>query len=196
MKDIEYIPPKVQTPLGERKILLHTCCAPCSSAILECLIHNGLQPTIYYYNPNIHPFDEYEKRMVECRRYAEKLGVEMIEEKYDHEEWLECVQGLENAPERGPRCLECFKMRLLKAAEYASAHDFKVLTTTLASSRWKSLEQINEAGKWAVNQVEGVVWWDQNWRKEGLQPRRGEIIKEMNFYNQLYCGCEYSRNNI
>ena len=100
--------------------------------------------------------------------------------------------GLEDAPERGARCLQCFRYRLLRAARYASANGFKVLTTTLASSRWKSLDQINEAGRWACSQVEGVLWWDRNWRKDGLQERRREIIREMDFYNQPYCGCEYS----
>ena len=100
---------------------------------------------------------------------------------------------LENEPERGGRCLKCFKFRLLRAAEYASAHGFEVLTTTLASSRWKSLDQVNEAGRWACAQVQGATWWDQNWRKGGLQERRNQIIKEENFYTQLYCGCEYSQ---
>ena len=88
-----------------------------------------------------------------------------------------------------------FRYRLLRAARYASAHGFKVLTTTLASSRWKSLDQINEAGLWACSQVEGVTWWDRNWRKDGLQERRREIIKEMDFYNQTWCGCEFSLAN-
>lgn len=118
----------------------------------------------------------------------------MVEDKYDHEGWQDCIKGKEDSPERGPRCLECFRMRLLRSAKYASEHGFKVITTTLASSRWKSLEQINEAGNWAASQVDGVAWWDQNWRKGGLQPRRGQIIKEKDFYNQLYCGCEYSMN--
>ena len=93
---------------------------------------------------------------------------------------------------RGGRCLQCFKYRLLRAARYAADNGFPVLTTTLASSRWKSLEQVNEAGEWACSQVEGVVWWPQNWRKGGLQERRNEIIRNEQFYNQRYCGCEFS----
>lgn len=188
--------------MGETKVLLHTCCAPCSSAIIECLMQNGITPTIYYCNPNIYPYEEYLIRKEECTKYAEALGLEIIDADYDHENWLESVKGLENEPERGGRCLKCFKLRLLRTAKYAAANGFKVITTTLASSRWKSLEQINEAGEWACSQLDGagteekVVWWDRNWRKGGLQERRLQILKEYNFYNQLYCGCEYSKHEL
>ena len=186
-----------QVPLGETKVLLHTCCAPCSSAIIECLMKHGVTPVIYYCNPNIYPHEEYEIRKNECTRYAESLGLEIIDADYDHENWLECVKGLENEPERGGRCLKCFKLRLLRTAEYAAAHGIRVITSTLASSRWKSLDQINEAGQWACEQVcdsAGVTWWPHNWKKGGLQERRLQIIKEYGFYNQLYCGCEFSMN--
>ncbi len=178
---------------GSEKILLHACCAPCSSAIVECLVQRGLKPVIFYSNSNIYPQEEYSHRLNECIRYAHKWGLEIVDDNYSHEDWGGCITGLENAPERGPRCLECFKFRLLRAAQYASEHGFEVLTTTLASSRWKSLEQVNAAGQWACSQVEGVTWWAQNWRKGGLQERRNQIIKEQNFYNQLYCGCEFSQ---
>ena len=102
------------------------------------------------------------------------------------------VQGLEGEPERGGRCLQCFKMRLLDTARYAHENGFSVITTTLASSRWKSLEQINQAGRYAVENYPDVIWWDQNWRKGGLSERRIAIIKEYGFYNQQYCGCEFS----
>jgi predicted adenine nucleotide alpha hydrolase (AANH) superfamily ATPase len=128
--------------------------------------------------------------------------LDIVDADYDHENWLEAVKGLEDEPERGGRCLRCFKLRLLRTAEYAQANGFKVITTTLASSRWKSLDQINEAGEWACKEVSAghdvpeVVWWDRNWRKGGLQERRLQIIKEYAFYNQLYCGCEFSQNSI
>ena len=183
----------IEVPGGATKVLLHACCAPCSSAIVECLMKNGIRPVIFYSNSNIYPFEEYGHRLNECLRYAKKWGLEIVEDPYDHDTWESCAAGLENEPERGGRCLQCFKFRLLRAAEYASAHGFEVLTTTLASSRWKSLDQVNEAGRWACAQVQGVTWWDQNWRKGGLQERRNQIIKEENFYNQLYCGCEYSQ---
>lgn len=183
----------IEVPGGATKVLLHACCAPCSSAIVECLMKNGIRPVIFYSNSNIYPFEEYGHRLNECLRYAQKWGLEIVEDQYDHDAWESCAAGLENEPERGGRCLQCFKFRLLRAAEYASAHGFEVLTTTLASSRWKSLDQVNEAGQWACAQVQGVTWWDQNWRKGGLQERRNQIIQEENFYNQLYCGCEYSQ---
>ena len=130
------------------------------------------------------------------------------------------MRGLENEPERGARCSECFRFRLLRAARYAAANGFAVLTTTLASSRWKNLDQVNAAGERACAEVAGElraavppvagvpsagfpesarlfhaapVFWPMNWRKGGLQPRRGEIIREQNFYNQTWCGCEFSR---
>lgn len=206
----------LQVPFGESRVLLHTCCAPCSGAIIERLLQEGVTPVIFYCNPNIYPYREYEIRKGECSRYAFSLGLDIVDDDYDHEAWLESVRGLENEPERGGRCLKCFRFRLLRAAEYAAANGFRVLTTTLASSRWKSLDQINEAGRWACAQVAsriagwtgadgnvreaevradgltGPVWWDRNWRKGGLQERRSQIIKEQGFYNQLYCGCEFS----
>ncbi len=189
----------IQAPMGETEVLLHTCCAPCSSAIIEAMMSSGITPVIYYCNPNIYPQEEYEIRKNECTRYAQSLGLEIVDADYDHEKWLEAMTGLENEPERGGRCLKCFKLRLLRTAEYAMQRGIKVITTTLASSRWKSLDQINEAGLWACERVKEtippddcVIWWDQNWRKGGLQERRLQIIKEYGFYNQLYCGCEFS----
>ena len=187
----------IQVPMGETRVLLHTCCAPCSSAIIEALMQNGITPVIYYCNPNIFPKEEYEIRKEECTRYAQALGLEIVDADYDHENWLEAMEGLEGEPERGGRCLKCFKLRLLRTAQYARERGIKVITTTLASSRWKSLDQINEAGRWACEnnippEERDVIWWDQNWRKGGLQERRLQIIKEYDFYNQLYCGCEFS----
>lgn len=219
----------IEAPLGETKVLLHTCCAPCSSAIIEAMMKNGITPVIYYCNPNIYPVEEYEIRKNECKRYAEALGLEIVDADYDHDNWLLQMKGLEDEPERGGRCLKCFKFRLLRTAEYARDHGIKVITTTLASSRWKSLDQINEAGFWACDQVtnryfstetsvsvdnphnsrrfstetpvsvdktnDGPVWWSYNWRKNGLQERRLQIIREYDFYNQQYCGCEFSMRN-
>ncbi len=192
----------IQAPMGETTVLLHTCCAPCSSAIIEALLQNGITPVIYYCNPNIYPQEEYEIRKNECTRYARSLGLEIVDADYDHGNWLSQMEGLENEPERGGRCLKCFKLRLLRTAQYAMERGIKVITTTLASSRWKSLDQINEAGRWACSNVSSAttqdpapvapLWWEQNWRKGGLQERRLQIIKEYDFYNQLYCGCEFS----
>ena len=200
----------IHVPMGEKTVLLHTCCAPCSSAIIEAMVQNGITPVIYYCNPNIYPYEEYQIRKNECTRYAESLGLEIVDGDYDHDVWLEAVRGLESEPERGGRCLRCFKIRLLRSAQYALSRGIRVVTTTLASSRWKSLDQINEAGRWACAALVGenqlgvelskvlvppVIWWDQNWRKGGLQERRLQIIKEYGFYNQRYCGCEFSMSH-
>ena len=195
----------IQAPMGEKTVLLHTCCAPCSSAIIEAMLQNGITPIIYYCNPNIYPHQEYEIRKEECTRYAKALGLEIVDADYDHENWLEAVKGMENELERGGRCLKCFKLRLLRTARYAMERGIKVITTTLASSRWKSLDQINEAGLWACEEVARLcsagcsaediispIFWEYNWRKGGLQERRLQILKEYDFYNQLYCGCEFS----
>jgi hypothetical protein len=156
------------------------------------MLNHDYQPVIYYYNPNIFPAEEYEIRKKECSRYALKLGVSMIDGDYEHQQWCDKVRGMEDEAERGPRCLQCFKMRLLKAAEKAKELNISLFTTTLASSRWKDLHQINEGGCWAAQQVEGTQFWDKNWRKDGLQERRNQLLKENNFYNQQYCGCEFS----
>ena len=155
-----------------KKILLHCCCAPCSSAIIEWMLANGIRPTLFYYNPNIFPEEEYRIRKNELTRYAEKLGLDVIDEDYCHENWLEQICGMEDEPERGKRCLQCFKIRLLRTAQKAAELGFDEITTTLASSRWKSLAQINEAGAWAADQVKGVHFNDRNWLKGGLQERR------------------------
>lgn len=187
-------PPRliVTAPHGAEKVLLHTCCAPCSSAIIECLMNSGITPYIYYCNPNIYPEAEYRIRKDECTRYTQSLGLEIIDDDYDHAAWLDHVHGMEGEPERGKRCLQCFKLRLARTARYASEHGFSVMTTTLMSSRWKSLEQINEAGRYAATLYPGVTFWEQNWRKGGLSERRAAIIRQYAFYNQQYCGCEYS----
>lgn len=162
---------------------------------------NGLDVEVFFSNSNITPLEEYDKRKAELIRYCDSLGVPYAEDEYDHRQWLEKVaKGREKAPERGERCLECFRFRLERAAEYAIRHNCSVLTTSLASSRWKDLEQVDSAGNYAVRQANDamtpqipLIWWEVNWRKNGLQPRRGELIKELGFYNQTFCGCEFSR---
>ncbi len=183
---------QLQTPEGATKVLLHSCCAPCSTAIIECLLDNGILPTIFYHNPNIFPKEEYEIRKAENIRYAESLNLDFIDADYNHESWLKCMKGMEDEPERGNRCLNCFEQRMLATAKYAHKNDFQIITTTLASSRWKSLEQIFEAGRYATSQFPEIIFWEQNWRKQGLSERRNQIIKKYDFYNQLYCGCEFS----
>jgi Uncharacterized protein conserved in bacteria len=173
-------------------ILLHTCCAPCSSAIIEWLLNNDICPVIFYYNPNIYPEEEYLIRKRECTRYALSKGVEIIDGDYDHRLWLQYVAGFENEPERGIRCMLCFRMRLLSSAHLANRMNINRFATTLGSSRWKDLEQISFAGNWAASQFENMEFWNKNWRKDGLSERRSILIKENGFYNQQYCGCEFS----
>ena len=187
---------KLVAPGGVEKVLLHTCCAPCSGAIIEAMLNNGIEPVIYYCNPNIYPLEEYEIRKNECSRYAEKLGLQIVDADNDHSAWLECVKGLEAEPERGARCLKCFKLRLTACAKYAAENGFTVITSTLDSSRWKSHEQIVEAGNYAASLYENITYWDYNWRKGGLTARRAEIIKDNDFYNQRYCGCEFSIGHL
>ena len=153
---------------GCSQVLLHACCAPCSSAIVEWMLQNGV-------------------------RHAESLGIEWIDGDYDHQSWLDAVRGLEGEPERGCRCLQCFRLRLLETAREAQRLGMVHFTTTLASSRWKSIEQITEAGLAAQASVPGTVFWAQNWRKGGLSDRRNQLLREYAFYNQQYCGCEFSQ---
>lgn len=182
-------------PEGLHRVLLHACCAPCSSAIVEWLLAHEIEPVIYYFNPNIFPFDEYEKRKEESKRHAESLEVRWIDGDYDHEQWLNEMCGMEHEPERGLRCERCFTVRLKAAAQMARLLGIKWFTTTLGSSRWKSLEQIERAGLAAEKEVDGVRFWAQNWRRDGLQERRNELLKVFGFYNQQYCGCEFSKRD-
>ena len=184
--------PAIQKPEGLSEVLLHACCAPCSSAIVEWMLANGVRPVIYYFNPNIYPSEEYEIRKNESKRHAESLGLRWIDGDYNHEEWRKGVCGLEGEPERGRRCEQCFKLRMIAAARKAQELNIPYFTTTLASSRWKNLDQINQAGLIAEQAVEGVKFWAQNWRKGGLYERRNQLLKEYRFYNQQYCGCEFS----
>ena len=193
----------VEAPGGAREILLHACCAPCSGAILECLRDSGIRPVVFFSNSNIYPRAEYDLRLAELRRYADTMGVELVADEYDHDAWLAAVRGLEREPERGARCAACFRFRLARAARYAEQRGLPVLATTLASSRWKNLDQVNAAGELACSRgsqlppaMQATVnWWPQNWRKGGLQERRNAVIREQGFYNQNWCGCEFSRNN-
>lgn len=178
-------------PEGLHEVLLHACCAPCSSAIVEWMLGHDIRPTIFYFNPNIFPREEYDIRKNESKRHADSLGIRWIDGDYDHEAWLEQVRGLEHEPERGSRCLQCFRVRLTATALQAQQLGLPYFATTLASSRWKNLEQINQAGMEAEKSV-GVFFWPQNWRKGGLQDRRNQLLRAYNFYNQQYCGCEFS----
>lgn len=191
-----------EIPSPSQKLLLHSCCAPCSGAILEWMVAQGLRPTVFFSNSNIVPRDEYELRKAEIARYCASLDLDVVDDDYDHSDWLSyapdgcSIRQMGAEPERGARCCACFRYRLLRAARYARDHGFDVLTTSLASSRWKDLAQVNQAGLWACSTLGtgAPQFWQKNWRKGGLQPRRNEIIREQAFYNQTFCGCEFSHH--
>lgn len=183
----------LEPPKGEEKILMHSCCAPCSGEVIEAMVKSGLDLTIFFYNPNIHPLKEYEIRKNENIRYAEKLGIEFIDADYDVQNWFAAAKGMEYEPERGKRCTMCFDMRFIRTAEYAKENGFKVITSSLGISRWKNMEQINDCGVRAAEFVGGdVEYWTYNWRKQGGGARMYDISKREKFYQQEYCGCIYS----
>lgn len=179
-------------PNGERRVVLHCCCAPCSSAILEAMLNNGLEVTLFFCNPNIAPRQEYERRKGELLRHAERLGVRAVDADDNHRLWLEQTAGLHDEPERGERCALCFLIRLEATARFAADRGVAVFSSTLGSSRWKRLEQIEAAGREAARRAPGTIFWEQNWRKQGIADRRDWLVKEYDFYLQDYCGCEFS----
>jgi len=187
-----YSRPELEFPHNDKKLLLHSCCAPCAGEIMEAVAASGIDTTVYFYNPNIHPEEEYLIRKEENIKFCEKLGFNFIDADYDTDNWFERVKGLEQEPERGKRCTQCFDMRFEKSALYAVENDFPVFATTLGISRWKDMNQINNSGSRAANRYEELIYWDFNWRKQGGSSRMIEISKRENFYQQEYCGCVYS----
>ena len=192
LKHKNYERPVIQKPGNENSLLLHSCCAPCAGEIMEAVAASDIDTTVYFYNPNIHPIEEYEIRKEENKRYCDKLGFKFIDADYDKDNWFERIKGLEDEPERGARCTQCFDMRFERSALYAHENNFKVFATTLGISRWKNMDQINDSGKRAAQRYKTVEYWDFNWRKDGGSSRMIEISKEENFYQQEYCGCVYS----
>lgn len=182
----------LEVPGGETKVLMHSCCAPCAGELMEVMQENAIDLTIFFYNPNIHPKKEYDIRKNENKRFADKLNIPWVDADYDVQNWFHQAKGMEQEPERGKRCTMCFDMRFVRTAEYAQAHGFKVITSSLGISRWKNMEQINASGAFAASQVTDVTYWDYNWRKQGGGARMYTIAKRENFYKQQYCGCIYS----
>ena len=188
----KYNRPKLETPNGESSLLLHSCCAPCAGEIMEAVAASEIKTTVYFYNPNIHPIQEYELRKDENKRYCQKLGFNFIDADYDKDNWFKRIKGLENETERGERCTKCFDMRFERSALYAHENNFSLFATTLGISRWKDLEQVNNSGSRAARRYEDLNFWDLNWRKQGGSSRMIEISKREEFYQQEYCGCIYS----
>jgi len=179
-------------PNGEKKVLMHSCCAPCSGEIMEAMIAAGIDLTIFFYNPNIHPREEYEIRKNENIRFAKKMNIPFVDADYDRDNWFARAKGMEFEPEKGKRCTVCFDMRFERTALFAAEHGFKIITSSLGLSRWKDMDQINGCGMRAATHYPGVVYWTYNWRKGGGSQRMYEISKREEFYKQEYCGCVYS----
>jgi len=179
-------------PGGHDKVLLHSCCAPCSGEVMEAMLASGIDYTIFFYNPNIHPVQEYELRKNENIRFAQQFGIPFVDADYDRDQWFERARGMENEPERGIRCTMCFDMRFERTALYAHEHGFPVITSSLGISRWKNMQQINDCGVRAASHYPGLMYWAYNWRKAGGSARMIEISKREHFYQQEYCGCVYS----
>ena len=188
--------PAARTPLtppqGQRKVLLHSCCAPCSGEVMEAMLASGIEYTIFFYNPNIHPQKEYELRKQENIRFAEKFSVPFVDADYDLDNWFARARGMEDEPERGARCTMCFDMRFERTALYAHEHGFPVMTSSLGISRWKDWNQVTGAGLRAAAKYPDLIYWDHHWRKAGGADRMIEISKREQFYQQEYCGCVYS----
>ncbi len=173
------------------KFLLHVCCGPCSVAIFEEL-SKQFELVVHFYNPNIHPQEEYEKRKKEVVGLCNELNIPFVEEDYDPEEWLELVEEYKHEPEGGKRCPVCFQMRLEKAAQYAKDNGFQYFCTSLTSGRNKYASVINPIGL-EVGEKYGVNFLEEDWKKKGRQEKASKLIKKKGIYQQDYCGCKYSK---
>jgi len=177
------------------KLLLHACCAPCSSAVLEKLA-NFFDITIYYYNPNISDQKEYNKRINELKRFISefntKYQVKLIEGKYEPEKFNEMAKGMEHLPEKGKRCYYCYEMRIKDTAKVAEELNFPYFTTTLSLSPHKNANWINEIGKKQEDNYKTTFLYSDFKKEEGYK-RSIELSKEYDLYRQDYCGCIYSK---
>ena len=173
-------------------LLLHACCAPCSSACLV-RVKDVFDVAVYYYNPNIDSAEEFFKRAKEQERLCAALSVKAIIENYDAEEFYSAVKGVENEPEGGKRCEKCFYLRLKKTAKRAKAEGFDYFTTTLTVSPLKNAALLNEIGK-RVAEETGVKWLPSDFKKRGGYQKSIELSREYGLYRQNYCGCIFSKD--
>ena len=187
---------KLTLPNNANKLLLHSCCAPCSSAIMETLIANHVNYTIFFYNPNIYPKQEYELRKNENIRFANKHYIPFIDADYQYNDWLLATKDLAQEPERGKRCTICFQLRLEQAAMYCVSNNFNIFTSSLGISRHKDLAIINSCGLAIASRYDNLIYWDHDWSKTCSPQLMQSISKRENFYRQKYCGCIYSRANL
>lgn len=182
----------IDTP---KKLLLHACCAPCSSYCLQEL-KDYFDITIYYYNPNIHPTEEYERRLNELKKFLTKIDsknkIELIEVNYNPNEYFNKVKGLEKLGEKSKRCYECYKLRLEESVKYAKENNFDYFTTTLSISPYKNSDWLNEIGSILENKY-NVKYLYSDFKKRNGYKISQELSKKYNLYRQDYCGCIYSK---
>jgi predicted adenine nucleotide alpha hydrolase (AANH) superfamily ATPase len=168
-----------------KTLLLHVCCAPCSTAAIERLAGTW-DVTLFFSNSNISPESEYEKRLSEARKVSRAMGLPLVEDKYDHHSWLESIKGLESEPEKGKRCEKCFEYNLSRASTYAIENEFEAFTTTLTISPHKDSAVIFKIGKNLGH------FLDENFKKKDGFRRSLELSDKQGLYRQDYCGCEFS----
>ncbi len=175
------------------KILLHSCCAPCLTHPLNELKKQGLETTLFFYNPNIHPKEEYEMRLAEAKKFCSGK-CEIVTGDYDDKNWFELTKGHENDLERGERCRICYEMRLAKTAEFALKRGFQSFATTLSISPHKNADWLNEIGKILEKKI-GVKYLETDWKKKDGFKKSLEICQEEKLHRQNYCGCIYSKRS-
>lgn len=176
------------------KLLLHSCCAPCSSYVITYL-YDYFDITILYYNPNIHPYEEYKKRKDEQIRLISNFkGVKIIDCDYDNDIYNEVIKGLENEPERGSRCTKCFYLRLNKTGEIAKKNNFEYFGTTLTVSPYKNAKLLNEIGE-DISKKYDIKWLYSDFKKNDGYKKSIELSKKYDLYRQDYCGCIYSKRD-
>lgn len=175
----------------KEKLLLHTCCAPCSIYIINQLL-DKFDLTVYFFNPNIFPEEEYLQRLSEIKKFCQSRGIEYIEENYTPQDWLSFIKGYEQEPEKGFRCELCFNFRLGKTAEYAKAKDFDWFCTTLTMGRQKNSLQVLDAGRKAESKFL-IKFYDRDFKKNFGAQVSDWLAKQLGLYRQDYCGCVFSR---
>ena len=179
------------------KLFLHSCCAPCSSYTLEYL-NNYFDITVYYFNPNISPKAEFDKRYAEQKRLIEALPskhpIKLVCGEYDYNDFLKIAKGYENVPEGGERCFRCYRMRLESTAKLAKEQGFDYFCTTLSISPLKNSQKINEIG-YEVAEKYGIKWLPSDFKKKEDYKRSIELSREYQLYRQNFCGCVFSKEN-
>ena len=178
----------------KEKVLLHSCCGPCSTAVIERL-KADYDVTVFYFNPNIHPLEEYERRKIEQQKVCEILDVPYIEGDYNPDEFFAFGEPMADEPEGGKRCRECFYLRMSKTAALAQEQGFDLFDTTLSVSPHKNYDVISEVGRMIENEY-SVRYLGGNYKKQDGYKRSIDLSKEYGLYRQNYCGCVYSNWNL